>query len=99
MQNIFLYAAVWWLYSAVGTYFLGRQSGGRPLLWGFIGVLLGPLGMLAALLVPAARGYFPNTTVTRFTAFGITFGLLVVSEILVRSEGGRGAILSAFLRY
>jgi len=53
MQNIFLYAAVWWLYSAVGTFLLGRQSGGRPLVWGSTGMLLGPLGMLAALLIPA----------------------------------------------
>ena len=98
MQNIFFYAAAWWLYSAAGTYLLGRQSGGRPLLWALIGILLGPLGMLAALLVPAAHGYFPNTTATRCTAFGLTFGLLLVSEILVRSEGGRGALLSAFLR-
>ena len=98
MQNIFIYASVWWLYSAVGTYFLGRQSGGRPLVWAATGLLLGPLGMLAALLVPAARGYFPNTTSTRCTTFGLTFGLLLVSEILVRSDGGRSAILSAFLR-
>jgi hypothetical protein len=99
MQNIFIYIGAWWFYCAVGTCLLGRQSGGRPMVWGLIGLLLGPLGMLAALLVPAARGYFPNTTSARCTAFGITFGLLVVSEIFVRFEGGRGAILSAFIRY
>ena len=98
MQNIILYTAVWWLYSAVGTCLLGRQSGGRPLVWGLIGILLGPLGILAALLIPAARGYFPHTTSSRCTAFGITFGLLVISEIMVRSDGGRGALLTAFLR-
>ena len=99
MHSVFVYAAVWWLYSAVGTCLLGRQSGGRTLLWGWIGILLGPLGMLAALVIPAAQGYFPNTAGARCTAFGLTFGLLVVSEIFVRSDGGRGAILSAFLRY
>jgi hypothetical protein len=29
---------------------------------------------------------------------GVTFGLLVVSEVLVRSDGGRSALLNAFLR-
>ena len=99
MQNIFIYAGAWWIYSAAGTYVLGKQSGGRPLLWALLGVLLGPLGMLAALLIPATRGYFPNTTSTRCTAFGLTFGLLVISEVMVRSDGGRSAILSALLRY
>ena len=99
MQDIFLYAGVWWLYSAAGTYLLGRQSGGRPLLWGVLGILLGPLGMLAALLIPATRGYFPNTISTRCTTFGLTLGLLLVSEFLVRAEGGHSAFLSAFWRY
>jgi len=34
MNALFTYLAAWWLYGAVGTYVLGTQSGGRPLVWG-----------------------------------------------------------------
>jgi len=94
-----MYAAVWWLYGAVGTYVLGTQVGGRPLTWGITGLLLGPVGMVAALLIPALQGRTPKTTRSRCIAFGLTLGLLVVSEVMVRSDGGRSALLNGFLRY
>ncbi len=96
---IFIYAGMWWLYGVVGTYFLGTQVGGRPLAWLTTGLLLGPVGMLAAIVIPALRGSTPQTARRRWTALAFTFGLLVISEVMVRSDGGRGAILSAFLRY
>lgn len=97
-QAIFIYGAAWWLYGAAGTYVLGTQRGGHPLIWGITGILLGPVGMVAALIIPAVHGRIPQTTRMRWTAFGLTFGLLVISEVLVRSDGGQSALLYAFLR-
>ena len=96
---IVIYAGIWWLYGVLGTYFLGTQAGGRPLVWLATGLLLGPAGMLAAIVIPAFRGLTPQTMRRRWTASGFTFGLLVISEVLVRSDGGRSALLSAFFRY
>ena len=98
IEALFIYLALWWLYSAVGTYVLGTQVGGRRLAWGITGLLLGPVGMLAALVIPAIQGRIPQTTRTRWTALGFTFGLLVISEVFVRSDGGQSALLYAFLR-
>ena len=97
-EAIFIYGAVWWIYGAVGTYVLGKQMRGRRLTWSITGLLLGPAGMVAALIIPAAQGRVPQTTRTRWTAFGLTIGLLVVSEVMVRSEGGHSVLLNAFLR-
>jgi hypothetical protein len=98
-QAVFIYGAVWWLYGAMGTYVLGTQIRGRQLIWGITGLLLGPVGMLAALVIPAIQGRIPQTTRTRWTALGLTFGLLVISEVFVRSDGGQSALLYAFMRY
>ncbi len=99
MSVIVIYTSMWWLYGSLGTYFLGTQVGGRPLIWGMTGLLFGPLGMLAAMIIPAFQGRTPNTARTRWTAFSLTLGLLLVSEVMVRSEGGQSFLLSAFLRY
>jgi len=96
---IVIYAGIWWLYGVLGTYFLGTQAGGRPLPWLATGLLLGPAGMLAAIMIPAFQGVAPHTMRRRWTASAFTFGLLVISEVLVRSDGGRSAFLSAFLRF
>ena len=99
MPAIFIYAGIWWIYGVLGTYFLGTQTGGRPLAWLATGLLLGPAGMATALIVPALQGQFPQATRMRWTAFGLTFGLLVVSEVIVRSDGGQSALFDAFMRY
>jgi len=62
------------------------------------GILLGPLGMLAALIIPAFQGRIPQTARARVAAFGITFGFLVISEVLVRSHAGQSALFYALVR-
>ena len=96
---ILSYVGMWWCYGALGTYFLGTQTGGRQRTWGVTGILLGPLGMLAALIIPAFQGRIPQTARARVAAFGITFGFLVISEVLVRSQAGQSALFYAFVRY
>jgi hypothetical protein len=77
----------WWVYGAVGTYVLGTQTGGRAFTWGLVGVLTGPVGMIAALIIPGFQGRIPKTTRTRFITFGFTFGLLVLSEVILKIVG------------
>ena len=99
MPAIFIYAGIWWLYGVLGTYFLGTQAGGRQRIWGVTGLILGPLGMVAALVVPALLGRLPQTSRARWTTFGFTFGLLAISEVIVRSDGGQSALFHAFMGY
>ena len=55
-----IYLALWWLYGAVGTYALGTQVGGKTRTWLLVGIFLGPIGMLAALLIPTFQGRTPQ---------------------------------------
>jgi hypothetical protein len=90
--------ALWWLYGAVGTYALGTQVEGSRRTWLLVGIFLGPIGMLAALLIPAFQGRTPKTSRTRCTAFGLSFGLLVFSEVMLRSVSFGSAFYSALAR-
>ena len=98
MSPILICAGIW-LYCAVGTYILGTQVGGRHLVWGITGLFLGPIGMLAALVIPAFLGRTPQTARARCTAFGFTFGFFVISEAAVRSQIGQSILFQAFMRY
>lgn len=86
-ERFILMGIVLWVFSAIGTFVLGTQVGGGPLTWGIAGVLLGPVGMLAALIVPAFQGRVPKTTRSRVFAFVFTFGTLAWSELMLRSVG------------
>lgn len=80
-------AVIWWVCGAVGTFILGTQVGGRPLTWGAVGVLTGPVGMMGALLVPALSGRFPKTNRARLVVTALTVGFFVVSEVILQTMG------------
>jgi hypothetical protein len=86
-ERFILMGIVWWVFGAIGTFVLGTQVGGRPLMWGIVGVLLGPLGMFGALIVPAFEGRVPKTTRSRVLAFVFTLGQLIWAELMLRSVG------------
>lgn len=96
-QRFILMAVAWWVYGAVGTFVLGTQTGGSPLTWGIAGVLLGPIGMFGALLVPALYGRFPKTNRARILVTALTVGFLFVSELMLRTMGF-GSAFAAVLR-
>lgn len=97
MNILAIVLAVWWLYGTAGTYVLGTQVGGDPLRWLMTGVLLGPVGMVMAIIIPAIRGRYPAPGRPRWTTFAFTFGLLVLSEFIVHSGFYRSAMFSVFL--
>ena len=76
-----------WLFSALAIYVLGVQAGGRQWLWAIIGLLLGPVGMLAGLIVPLARGRYPKSLAKRWTAIGLCFTFLLLVEAAIQYEG------------
>jgi hypothetical protein len=92
------FGVILWVYGAVSTYVLGTQVGGNRRTWAVVGIFLGPLGMFPALIVPAFSGRFPKTTRSRIAATGLTFGLLVISETMLRSVGFGSAFFNFLTR-
>lgn len=96
-HRLLIFLVLWWVYGALGTYVLGTQTGGRPFVWGLVGVLTGPVGMIAALIVPACQGRTPKTAWSRCVAIGLTFGQFVFSEAILQYVGF-GSITAHTLR-